>query len=191
MRCLALVFCIAATSAQAGEAQEPVPPPAPPAPPAESTRSESTAVPAVPTPEQQRFLNGLRTATRGVAQLKDGLGRVSRAQATKDSVARRRAGRFLAGLCGSARGFLARGRRQMDPAAYEDSTLVLARRLTARVDSLIAYTPTCERDAVALPDVTATDLTKRMKVYDTAFRDFRAAIGLPVRDDTARTSKRG
>ncbi|HEU5259918.1 MAG TPA: hypothetical protein VFU41_00695 [Gemmatimonadales bacterium] len=184
MRCLAAVVCIAAMSAQAGEAQEPV------APPAESTRSESTAVPAVPTPEQQRFLDGLRTATRGVAQLKDGLGRMSRAQATRDSVARRRAGRFLAGLCGSARGFLARGRRQMNPTAYEDSTLLLARRLTARIDSLIAYTPTCERDAVALPDATATELTKRMKVYDTAFRDFRAAIGLPVREDTAKTGRR-
>lgn len=184
MRRLAVVFCIAAMSAQAGEGQEPVPLPA------ESTQAESTAPPPPATPEQQRFLNGLRTATRGVAQLKDGLGRLTRARATRDSVARRRALRFSAGLCGSARGFLARGRRQMSPTVYEDSTGLLARRLTLRLDSLIAYTPTCERDAVALPDATATELTKRIKAYDGAFRDFRAAIGLPLRDDTSTTPKR-
>ena len=184
MRCMAVVFCIAAMGAQAGEAQEPVPLPA------ESTRAESTAAPLPPTPEQRRFLDGLRTATRGVAQLKDGLGRLTRAQAARDSVARRRGQRFFAGLCGSARGFMARGRRQMNPTVYEDSTQVLARRLTVRLDSLIAYTPTCERDAVALPDATATELTKRIKAYDSAFRDFRAAIGLPLREDTSNASKR-
>ena len=78
----------------------------------------------------------------------------------------------------------------MNPTAYEDSTRLLARRLTIRIDSLIAYTPTCERDAVALPDATAPELTKRMKAYDTAFRDFRAAIGLPVREDTSKTGNR-
>src|SRR2546430_17734958 len=70
--------------------------PAPPAPAA-------PAALAPPTPEQQRFLSGLRTATRGIAQLKDGVNRVTRAQATGGGTSQLRAGRSLAGLCGSAR----------------------------------------------------------------------------------------
>ena len=67
MRCLAVLWFVAATALRA---QQPVPP----AP--DSTRAESThALPAPPapaalappTPEQQRFLSGLRTATRGIA----------------------------------------------------------------------------------------------------------------------------
>src|SRR5207245_10974488 len=67
--------------------------------PAESAGAESVpAPPPPPTLDQKRFLDGLRTATRGIAQLKDGLNRVARTQARSDSASQRRAGRFLAGV---------------------------------------------------------------------------------------------
>src|SRR3989441_9146931 len=121
MRCLAVLWFVAATALRA---QQPVPP----AP--DSTRAESThALPAPPAPaalapptlEQQRFLSGLRTATRGIAQLKDGLNRVTRAQATGNGTSQLRAGRSLAGLCGSARTFMRRGRPAFNPTQYTDS----------------------------------------------------------------------
>jgi hypothetical protein len=169
-------------------AQEPV---APPAAPADSTQAESLpTAPAPPSPEQRRFLDGLRTAARGIAQMKDGVSRVTRAQGTRDAASERRAGRFLAGLCGSGRAFLRRGRPQLSPAVYEDSVRLKARRLITQIDSLIAYAPTCEDSAARAPGATAAAVTKRVKAYDTALRDFRLAAGLPVRDDTAKTSKR-
>jgi len=104
--------------------------------------------------------------------------------------AQRRAGRLLAGLCGSSRGFLKRGRPQMSPTVYEDSVQLKARRLVMPVDSLIKYTTTCEDSAAATPNPTMVGLGKRMKGYDAALRDFRVAIGLPVKEDTSKTSKR-
>src|SRR5437879_5856275 len=139
MRCLAVLLCVAATSLGA---QQPEPPP-------DSTRAVTESMPTLPpppTPEQKRFLSGLRTATRGIAQLKDGMSRVARA-GTRDSTTQRRAGRFLAGLCGSSRGFLKRGRPQMTPTVYEDSVQMKARRLVTQVDSMIKYTTTCEDSA--------------------------------------------
>jgi len=185
MRCLAVLCCVAATSLGA---QQPEPPP-------DSARAIPESVPTPPpppppeTPEQKRFLAGLRTATRGIAQLKDGMSRVARA-GTRDSVAQRRAGRFLAGLCGSSRGFLKRGRPQMSPVVYEDSVQLRARRLVTQVDSLIKYTTTCEDSAGATPNSTVVGLGKRMKSYDAALRDFRVAIGLPVKEDTSKATKR-
>lgn len=167
-------------------AQEPVPQPTPPA---ESVRAESVP-PAPPSPEQKKFLDGLRTATRGIAQLKDGVSRVTRAQSGHNAAAERRAGRFLAGLCGSSRAFLKRGRPQMTPTVYDDTVRVKARRLVTQIDSLISFTPNCERSAAAAPNSTAVEVTKRMKTYDSALRDFRLAIGLPVKDDTSKTVKR-
>src|SRR5436189_219429 len=114
MRCLAMLLCVAATALAA---QEPEPPP-------DSARAAAESMPTPPppppTPEQKRFIAGLRTATRGIAQLKDAMSRMTRA-GTRDSLQQRRAGRFLAGLCGSSRGFLKRGRPQMSPTVYEDS----------------------------------------------------------------------
>jgi hypothetical protein len=182
MRCLAVLFCIA-TSLGAQQ----------PEPPADSARAAPESVPPSPPPpetlEQKRFLAGLRTATRGIAQLKDGMSRVTRA-GTRDSVAQRRAGRFLAGLCGSSRGFLKRGRPHMTPTVYEDSVQLKARRLVTQVDSMIKYTTTCEDSAGATPNATVVGLGKRMKSYDAALRDFRVAIGLPVKEDTSKTAKR-
>jgi hypothetical protein len=185
MRCLLVLMCVAAGAARA---QQPVPPPAAPA---DSAHVDSVRVPPPPpTPEQKRFVEGLRTATRGIAQLKDGLNRVTRTQANRDSVSLRRAGRFLAGVCGSARGFMARGRPFLKPAVYEDSTRLKARRLTSQMDSLIAYMPACEQSARATPGPTATELGKRVKTYDVTYRDFRAAIGLPLREDSSKTARR-
>jgi hypothetical protein len=181
MRCLTVLLCFAAIPLAAQT---------PPLP--DSARTESTPPPPPPpppSPEQKRFLNGLRTATRGIAQLKDGLGRVTRAGG-RDTAVQRRAGRLLSGLCGSGRAFLKRGRPQMIATVYEDSVGPKAKRLVTQLDSLIAYTPTCEQNAAAAPDVTAVELGKRMKNYDSAFRDFRLAIGLPVREDSAKTAKR-
>ena len=185
MRCLAMLLCVAATALGA---QQPEPPP-------DSTRAVTESMPTTPppptppTPEQKRFLAGLRTATRGIAQLKDGMSRVARA-GTRDSATQRRAGRFLAGLCGSSRGFLKRGRPQMTPTVYEDSVQLKARRLVTQVDSMIKYTTSCEDSAAATPTSTAVGLGKRMKSYDAALRDFRVAIGLPVKDDTTKATKR-
>src|SRR2546425_10407554 len=137
MRCLAVLWFVAATALRA---QQPVPP----AP--DSTRAESThALPAPPAPaalapptlEQQRFLSGLRTATRGIAQLKDGLNRVTRAQATGNGTSQLRAGRSLAGLCGSARTFMRRGRAALHPPPDTDSLQPLSPRAGIRPDSPI------------------------------------------------------
>ncbi len=185
MRCLAVLFCIATTSLGA---QQPEPSP-------DSARAVAESAPTTPappppeTPEQKRFTQGLRTATRGIAQLKDGMSRVTRA-GSRDSAAQRRAGRFLAGLCGSSRGFLKRGRPQMNPTVYEDSAQLKAKRLITQVDSLIKFTTTCEDSAAAATNSTVVGLGKRMKSYDAALRDYRLALGLPVKEDTAKTAKR-
>ena len=168
-------------------AQEPVP--QPPPPPAESVHVESLPPPPPPTPEQKKFLDGLRIATRGIAQLKEGSGRVTRAQGSSAAVSRR-AGRFLAGYCSSSRAFLKRGRPQMSPTVYEDTVRLKARRLVTQIDSLISWTPNCERIAAAAPNSTAVEVNKRMKTYDAALRDFRLAVGLPVKDDTSKTVRR-
>ena len=193
MRCLAVLWFVAATALRAQQPVSPTP---------DSARADSThalpapqtpaapAAPAPPTPEQQRFLSGLRTATRGIAQLKDGLNRVTRAQATGNGTNQARAGRFLAGLCGSARAFMRRGRPALNPTVYPDSLQQTTRRLVTQLDSLIAFTPTCEQNAAAAPIPTATDLGKRMKTYDASLRDFRVGLGLPVKDDTSKTSRR-
>src|SRR2546426_12624808 len=95
-----------------------------------------------------------------------------------------------AGLCGSARTFMRRGRPALNPTVYTDSIQPIARRLVTQLDSLIAFTPNCEQNAAAAPVPTATDLGKRMKAYDMSLRDFRVALGLPVKDDTSKTSRR-
>ncbi|HKW40809.1 MAG TPA: hypothetical protein VJN39_06135 [Gemmatimonadales bacterium] len=184
MRCLVVMTWITATALGA---QEPAPPPAPPM---DSAHAESLPPPAPPSPEQKKFLTGLKTASRGIAQFKDGVSRVTRAQSTHDSAMQRRAGHFLAGLCGSGRAFLKRGRPQMSPTAYEDSVRVKAKRLVTQIDSLIAYTPTCEDSAVATPSSTAAALDKRMKTYEAARRDFLIAIGQPVKEDSSKQEKR-
>ena len=73
------------------------------------------------------------------------------------------------------------GRAKMQPNAYADSTELKARRVTLQVDSLIRSTPACELNASREPDSTVAALVTRLRGYEAALRDFRAAIGLPNR----------
>ena len=141
------------------------------------------AVPAVPTPppppleptiEQIRYMEGLKTATRGIAQIRDGLNRVVRTQSA-DSLTRTRAARRLGGLCGSGRSFISSGRPKMQSTAYEDSIRVLAKQLTTRLDTLSRVLPICEKTVARDPTVVST-LTTRLKSYDDALLAFRTAL---------------
>jgi hypothetical protein len=170
MRGFTLVLCLLATAAAA---QEPVPTIP------ESTRVESVPPPVPPTLEQLRYLQGLRTAGRGIAQLKDGVNRVSGSH--RDPLRLKQTARRLAGLCGTARGFMTSGRAKMQATAYEDSTRLKARRLTLQIDSLIRSTPTCETRAARQPDSTVAGLLSRLRAYEAALREFRTAIALPNR----------
>lgn len=130
-----------------------------------------------PTPEQERYLKGLRTARRGVAQIKDGIDRVVRMQGRGDTLQVRQAGRRLGGLCMAARGFFVSGRGSMDPNAYESQARKLARDLATRLDSLAAYTRQCQREAGKSPTQTTTELQARVKAYEDAVAEFRSATG--------------
>lgn len=155
----------------------PVPPPPVPAP----------VTPPVPTIEQIRYAEGLRTATRGVAQLRDGLSRVLRTQQAKDSISSRRAARRLGGLCASARTFIASGRPKMQPTAYADSMRIMAKQLVVRLDSLARALPVCEQTAGRQPTVVATDLTKRLQAYDDALLAYKTALAAQNRPDSTKT----
>jgi hypothetical protein len=134
-------------------------------------------VPApAPTIEQIHYLEGLKTATRGIAQIRNGVDRVVRTQQAGDSLTRRRAARRLGGLCGTARSFIVSGRPKMQATAYADSMRVLAKQLTVRLDSLNAALPVCEKTAGRDPSTVATALTSRLKNYDDALLAFRTAL---------------
>lgn len=137
---------------------------------------KDTTLPSPPPPtiEQIRYMEGLKTVTRGVAQIRDGVNRVVRTQQS-DSLTRRRAARRLGGLCGTARSFIVSGRPRMLPTAYSDSLRILAKQLTTRLDSLTAALPTCEKTAGRDPSTVATNLTTRLKNYDDALLVFRTA----------------
>ena len=152
----------------------PVPPPPPPAPP---------PPPPEPTIEQIRYMDGLKTVSRGIAQLKNGLDRVNRTQKS-DSLTRRRAARRLGGLCTSARSFIRSGRPRMQVSAYSDSMRTFARTLTVRLDSLNNALPNCEKSAGRDPETVVADLNKRLQAYDAALEAFREA----QRPDTTQTS---
>jgi hypothetical protein len=171
MRGFTLVLCLVGSTAAAQE-------PAPPVP--ESTHAESTPPPPVPpTLEQQQYVQGLRSVGRGVAQLVDAVKRVSSSHG--DSVRLKQAAQRLAGLCGTARNFMSSGRPKMKATAYADSTGIKAKRLTQQIDSLIKAAPNCQASAARQPDSTVASLTTRLKGYDTALKDFRAAVALPNR----------
>ncbi|HEV2672760.1 MAG TPA: hypothetical protein VGU74_16830 [Gemmatimonadales bacterium] len=157
----------------------PMPPPAPPQVPV-------SPPPPPPTLEQTRYLEGLKTATRGIAQLRDGLNRLARTQQA-DSVTRLHAARRLGGLCTSARSFILGGRPKMAPAAYADSLRILAKQLTTRLDSLNAALPTCEKSAGKDPTTVATDLTKKLAAYDDALLAFKTAQASLNKPDSTKT----
>src|SRR4051812_24522030 len=153
----------------------PAPAPAPVPPPPAPT----------PTLEQTRYMEGLKTATRGIAQVRDGLNRVVRTQAS-DSSTRVHAAKRLGGLCGSGRSFIVSGRPKMQPAAYADSLRILAKQLTVRLDSLSSAMGACEKTAARDPTVSAT-LTTRLKGYDDALLAFRNAQAAANKPDTTKT----
>ncbi len=133
---------------------------------------------ATPTPAQQRYLDGLRTSSRGVAQLKSGIDRVMRSRS--DSAQLRLAGQRLGGLCGSAGSFLRQGRAKMAHTAYSDSVRGIARRVNVQVDSLIALLPTCQRRGGRAPEQTAATIVSRLRSYEAAVQRFREAVILPA-----------
>lgn len=137
--------------------------------------------PVLSTPAQDRYVRGLRTAGRGVAQLKDGLSRLARMQSSRDTLQARMAGKRLGGLCGAARGFIVNGRAQMEPTAYDPPNRKPARDLATRLDSLAAYAPTCQRSAGKTPEPVAKELLGRIRAYETALTAFRNAIGISNR----------
>ena len=131
-----------------------------------------------PTPAQKRYVDGLRTAGRGVAQLKDGVERVLRTRTSADTARQRQAGLRLGGLCGTAYGFLTRGRAQMSATAYEDSVAVVARQLGIQVDSISRSLPTCQKEAGKSGQVVATTLVGRLRSYEAALQRYRVATGI-------------
>ncbi|HET7791408.1 MAG TPA: hypothetical protein VFK78_11495 [Gemmatimonadales bacterium] len=148
---------------------------------ADSVKAESVAtVPAPPTPAQERYLEGLSTAGRGIAQIKSGIARVANA-VNSDTARLRSAGRILAGYCATGHGYMSRGRATMDAKAYEDSTRQKARALMVQIDSLLRAAPECEQNAAQNPAPAAAVLLQRIRAYEAALRDFRTAIGLPNR----------
>lgn len=163
--------------------------PAPP-PPVVTPAPAPAPVPPPPAPtptlEQTRYMEGLKTATRGIAQVRDGLNRVVRTQAS-DSLTRVRAAKRLGGLCGSGRSFVVSGRPKMQAAAYADSLRILAKQLTARLDSLSSAMGTCEKTAGRDPTTVATTLTTRLKSYDDAVLAFRNAQAAYYKPDSTKT----
>ena len=131
-----------------------------------------------PTPAQKRYVDGLRTVGRGVAQLKDGVDRVFRARASADTSRQRQAGLRLGGLCGTAHGFLTRGRAQMSSAAYEDSVAAIARQLALSVDSLARGLPPCQKEAGKAGERIANDLVGRLRGYEASLQRYRVATGI-------------
>ena len=156
-------------------AQPPAPAPVPPPP-----------APPEPTIEQIRYMEGLKTATRGIAQIRDGLNRVVRTQSA-DSSTRKGAARRLGGLCGSGRSFISSGRPKMQAAAYADSLRILAKQLTTRLDSLSNAASTCEKTAGRDPATVSTTLTARLKAYDDALLAFRNAQAALTKPDSSKS----
>jgi hypothetical protein len=154
--------------------------------PLDTARPE-TAVVARPEPtaDQLKYLRGLRTVARGVAQLRSGVDGVARAEGSRDTTRLRRAGRLLAGLCGTARTFMRDGRNTMKADVYEDSARVKARRLVLQIDSLIKATPTCDTAAARRPTRAAADVLGRLRSYETALQEFRTTVAAPSPTPTA------
>jgi hypothetical protein len=134
-----------------------------------------------------QYLQGLRSVARGVAQLRDGIERVSRYQQTRDTVRQRLAGRRLGGLCTTARSFMSTGRPRMQPTAYADSMRVVARQLVVRIDSLLKFLPTCETSAGKTPGSVAADLLNRLRAYEMALASFRTGLATMNRVDSIKT----
>ena len=157
--------------------------PLPTLPPAAAAAPQPDTVvprPVEPTADQLKYLGGLRSVARGVAQLKSGVDQVTRAEASKDTARLRRAGEMLGGLCGTAGSFMKHGRGTMKPNVYEDSARVKARNLVVQIDSLIKTTPVCDTTARRAPSRTAGVIVGRLRSYETALQEFRTTVAAPA-----------
>jgi hypothetical protein len=135
--------------------------------------------PPEPSADQLKYLSGLRTVSRGVAQLRSGVDGVTRAEATKDTARLRRAGQMLGGLCGTASSFMKQGRGSMKATVYEDSARVKARNLVVQIDSLLKTMSACDSTAGRAPARTAGSVQGRLKSYETALQEFRTSVATP------------
>ncbi len=77
----------------------------------------------------------------------------------------------------------------MQATAYADSMRIVARQLTARVDSVLKFLPTCATTAGKKPASVAADLLKRMQAYEAALAAFRAGLAPPKADSVQTPSK--
>lgn len=139
----------------------------------------AAATPPPPNPGQQRYMQGLRTAGRGIAQIKTGVDRLNRARGSRDSSQVKLATKRLTAYCSAARGFIASGRGQMDPVVYDPPTRKPARDLTLQLDSLSLSAKECQGAKGLGPELLSTGLVARLRAYDAALAEFRTAIGLP------------
>lgn len=174
MRSITVYMMLGSLVAARVLAQDPAP-----VPPAESVTAMVPPAPVPPNPLQTKYLQGLRTASRGVAQIKDGVSRVVRTQTTQDTVQAHVAAKRLGALCGAARGFITSGRGQMEPTAYEAPTRKSARDLALQLDSLSLSAKACQLAAAKTPASVTKDLQGRLRNYEAAVAAFRTAIGLP------------
>lgn len=181
MRSIAALAALSSFLAVRAFAQDSVPAPTPIPVSAESGTAPMAPAPPPPNPLQDRYLQGLRTAGRGVAQIKDGLNRVMRTQGSNDTAQARVAAKRLGALCGAARGFITSGRGQMEPTAYEPPKRKPARDLVVQLDSLSVAAKTCQTSAGKTPAPVTSSLMARVRSYEAAVAAFRTALGLPNR----------
>lgn len=144
--------------------------------PPDSTHADSAPPP--PTPEQERWMQGLRTAARGIGQLKSGIERVQRAAGSKTQL--QRAGKLLAGYCGTGRGFMRSGVAHMNSTAYpEGDNRKIARQVVIQIDSVIRQSLACEERGRLDPSGTVDLLVPVIRSYEAAVVAWRGMIGLP------------
>ncbi len=150
--------------------------PTPKAP--DSTHTDSAPPP--PTPEQQHWMQGLRTAARGIGQIKSGIEGVQRARGSASTVQIKRAGKLLAGYCGTARGFMRTGVAKMSSTAYPvGDNRSIAKQVVTQIDSVIRESTTCEQQAARDPNGSVDRLALILQSYETAIAAWRAMAGLP------------
>jgi hypothetical protein len=171
MRRMVVLLSVAGALAAAPlSAQDSTPAPKPP----DSTRVDSAPPP--PTPEQQKWMQGLRTAARGIGQIKSGIENVQRAQGVHAT----KAGKLLAGYCGTARGFMRTGVARMPSTAYPaGDSRTIAKQVVIQIDSVIRESTTCEQQAARDPNGSVDRLVAIMRGYETAIAAWRAMVGLP------------
>lgn len=147
-----------------------------PAPkPADSTHADSAPPP--PTPEQQKWMQGLRTAARGIGQIKSGIEGVTRAGTSPTQL--KRAGKLLAGFCGTGRGFMRTGIAKMPNSAYEGDNRKIARQVVTQIDSVAKATNACEQQAARDPKTSVDHLMPLIQSYEAAIAAWRSMVGLP------------